>query len=200
MNGFIFDVDGTLIDSEGLFYDSLRYALDLHNIHPETGLNGLFGLTVGETLARLNIAPDSGVGAVWEKRFEELSGNAPFYSGILDTFRLLHARNAHIVIVTSRNHSTVDPIWKNSSLSPYIEFCVAAEDTVRHKPHPDPLLLAVNALNLDPASTVYIGDTMNDYSAAIAAGITFVSAAWNGRASYLPGLRLSSPAELLELL
>lgn len=200
MNSFIFDVDGTLLDSEKIFYDSLTYALDLHNIHPSTNLQDLFGLTAGETLAKLNLAANSSVGTTWEMRFDKLSAEAPFYEGIQDTFRLLHVRNARIIIVTSRNHSTVDSIWKHSTLAPYIEFCVTAEDTTKHKPHPEPLLLAMSALNLDPKTTIYIGDTINDYIAAKSAGISFAAAAWNEKASSLPGIRLASPTDLLELL
>lgn len=200
MNNFIFDVDGTLLDSEKIFYDSLIYALDLHNIHPNAHLQGLFGLTVKETLTKLNLGSNSPVGSTWEMRFDELSQKAPFYEGIQETFQFLHLRNTHIIIVTSRNHSTVDPIWKNSTLSPYIEFCVAAEDTIKHKPHPDPLLFAMSTLKLTPESTIYIGDTINDYTAAKNAGISFAAAAWNKKASSLPGIQLASPAYLLDLL
>lgn len=200
MNSFIFDVDGTLLDSEPIFYDSLNYALELHSIHPQVSLHGLFGLTVKETLAKLNIPTNSTVGAIWEKRFDALSEKAPFYAGIEDTFARLSAQKAHIILVTSRNHATVDPIWKKSALSAYIEFCVAAEDTTKHKPHPEPLLLAISALNLDPKSTIYIGDTVHDYAAAQKAGISFAAAGWNEKASSLPGIQLTSPADLLDLM
>ena len=200
MNSFIFDVDGTLVDSEKLFYDSLMYALDAHCVSSQACFEGLFGLTVDETLARLNLAGNIAIATTWENRFRELSENAPFYCGIQETFEYLYMRNAHIVLVTSRSHSTADPIWKTSTLAPYIEFCVAAEDTDKQKPHPDPLIFAMSTLNLEPESTIYIGDTGDDYTAAQKTGIAFAAAAWNKNASSLPGLYLASPRDLLALL
>ena len=189
-----------VLDSEKIFYDSLKYSLNQHNFKPDICLQGLFGLTVEETLAHLKIDPNSPIGSTWEKCFDKLCRQASFYDGIQDTFRILHTQNAHISIVTSRNHSTVDPIWKESVLSPYIDFCVAAEDTDKHKPNPAPLLFAITSQNLDPCSTIYIGDTMNDFIAAKKAGISFAAATWNTNASSLPGVVISSPIDLVHLL
>ncbi len=200
MKSFLFDVDGTLLDTQWVFYESLSYALQEHQIQPERTLHGLFGGTLEGTLCKLNIPPDHPVGATWELRFDEMSRKLSFYDGIRETFQTLHEKGAKILIVTSRNHATADPIWKDSVLSPYIDFCVATEDTSRHKPHPDPLLFAMEQQGLDPAKAMYIGDTIHDYTAAKAAGIAFGAAKWNKNAAELPGIALGSPLELLKLL
>ena len=200
MKSFIFDVDGTLLDTQWVFYESLTYALKAHGVEPERSLDGLFGGTLTGTLCKLGLEPDHPLGPTWEKRFDELSQSTSFYPGVEETFRLLHEHGAKILLVTSRNHATADPIWKASVLSPYIDFCVATEDTPRHKPYPDPLLYAIRHENLDPGTTIYVGDTMNDYTAAKETGIAFGAAKWNPNASALPGISLTSPADLLQLM
>lgn len=199
MKNFIFDVDGTLLDTQWIFYESLSYALQAHGIQPERSLQGLFGGTLTGTLCKLNIPADHAVGVTWEKRFDEMSRNSPFYDGIEETFRQICGRNGRILIATSRNHATADPIWKDSALSPYIDFCVATEDTAKHKPHPDPLLYAMKQRNLDPEDTIYIGDTISDYMAARDAGIAFAAAKWNPEAAQLPGIALKTPQDLVEM-
>lgn len=199
MKNFIFDVDGTLLDTQWIFYESLSYALQKHGIQPERSLQGLFGGTLTGTLCKLNIPADHVVGVTWENRFDEMSRNSPFYDGIEETFRQICGRNGRILIATSRNHATADPIWKDSALSPYIDFCVATEDTARHKPHPDPLLYAMKQRNLDPEETIYIGDTISDYMAARDAGIAFAAAKWNPEAAELPGTVLKTPLDLVKM-
>ena len=60
------------------------------------------------------------------------------------------------------------------SVKTYFRTAVAYEDTTRHKPHPEPLLLAANRLKIKPSGTVYIGDAASDMEAAKAAGMKFI--------------------------
>jgi len=55
---------------------------------------------------------------------------------------------------------------------------ITYEETERHKPHPDPLLLAAQRLGLEPAACWYVGDSTHDMEAARAAGMHAVGAAW----------------------
>jgi len=199
VKNFIFDVDGTLLDTERYFYESLNFALAQAGLPTVTADQKLFGMTVPATLAKLNVPDLHAVEQVWEARFNEISARAAFYDDIPETLQLLHRHGARILIVTSRGHSTVDMLWKDSAISPSIDHCVAAEDTPHHKPHPEPLLLAMAVLNLQPEQTIYIGDTAADQAAATAAGIRFAAAGWNSGAAILPGSRLSAPRELLTL-
>ncbi|MGH9086341.1 MAG: HAD family hydrolase [Acidimicrobiales bacterium] len=59
----------------------------------------------------------------------------------------------------------------------------------------------LQALDLEPAAVVFVGDTAHDRACAAAAGVTFALAGWNPRATPEPGdLVLSEPAEVLDLL
>ena len=60
------------------------------------------------------------------------------------------------------------------SLEPYFETSVAYEDTKKHKPNPEPLLLAATRLKTKPSEIIYIGDAQVDMLAAKAAGMKFI--------------------------
>jgi pyrophosphatase PpaX len=57
---------------------------------------------------------------------------------------------------------------------------VAADDVARHKPHPDPLLLALERLGARPEEAAYVGDSPYDVAAAKAAGVHSIAVTWGG--------------------
>jgi pyrophosphatase PpaX len=57
--------------------------------------------------------------------------------------------------------------------------CVIASDsTERHKPHPEPVLMALRHLGYAPAEAIFVGDSPYDMQAGCAAGVTAVGVAW----------------------
>ena len=115
--------------------------------------------------------------------------------------RILCERGFKIFIITSRSHRTVDSICEHSSLGPFIKGCVAAEDTKLHKPFPDPLLLALKALNSASEEAIYIGDTYQDFQAANSAGIKFGFAGWNKNAiNHDYDIVFSKPSDIIDMI
>ena len=70
---------------------------------------------------------------------------------------------------------------------PYLDHIVCSEDTLQHKPHPEPLLrcieLASKAIgaSIDPEEVIYFGDTDHDFACARDAGCDFALADWKAR-------------------
>jgi phosphoglycolate phosphatase-like HAD superfamily hydrolase len=60
----------------------------------------------------------------------------------------------------------------------FIEVFISMDDTSRHKPHPEPLLLALEKLQVAPKQAVYVGDSRHDMQAGRAAGLRTVAALW----------------------
>ena len=91
-------------------------------------------------------------------------------------------------------------------LEHYFGTVVTGDDTVRHKPDPEPLQLALERLAADPAGAVYVGDSPFDIRAAKAAGIASVAVGWgriHGRERLLaeqPDVFVERPEELLDAL
>jgi phosphoglycolate phosphatase-like HAD superfamily hydrolase len=77
-------------------------------------------------------------------------------------------------IVTSRIRGGVFQIPQLAKVEKYFQVTVYFEDTQKHKPDPEPLLLAANKLDINPVDILYIGDTESDFKAAKAAGMKFI--------------------------
>jgi pyrophosphatase PpaX len=84
-------------------------------------------------------------------------------------------------IVTAKRHRTVGlALARFPALASAFDVVVGFEDTERHKPDPEPVLLAVERLGGSPEDAVYVGDSPFDIAAAKAAGVFAVAVGWGG--------------------
>ena len=81
-------------------------------------------------------------------------------------------------IVTAKRRSTVELAFARVPLAHLFEAVVGGDETERHKPHPEPLLLAAERMGADPAETAYVGDSPFDIRAAKAAGMHAIGVTW----------------------
>ena len=81
------------------------------------------------------------------------------------------SKNYLLGIVTSRVKESVYEVPALSKLRKYFSATISYQDTKRHKPHPEPLLLACKKLKVNPGDSVYVGDVENDIIAGKAAGM-----------------------------
>lgn len=81
-------------------------------------------------------------------------------------------------LVTSKGLPVASEGLNLFGLMPYFSTLVTYEDTTRHKPNPDPLLVAMDRLGVQPADVIYIGDAVVDIQAGKAAGMHTIGATW----------------------
>jgi HAD superfamily hydrolase (TIGR01549 family) len=81
------------------------------------------------------------------------------------------ARDFKLAIVTSGNRKRVRKQLRDFKLADYFSACVCSEDVPRKKPHPAPLILALEQLRAEPEVCVYVGDTAEDIEMARRAGV-----------------------------
>jgi HAD superfamily hydrolase (TIGR01549 family) len=77
-------------------------------------------------------------------------------------------------VVTSSDSDYLGRCLAAANLTRYFPVTVTYSMTKRHKPDPEPLLLAIRKLGVEPSQTVYIGDAVTDYLAASATGAKFI--------------------------
>lgn len=95
------------------------------------------------------------------------------YSGAYDALVELK-KNYKVGLVTSSNRNMINEALSNNRLSNFFDVIVSQEDTVKHKPDPEPLFVAMNHLDIQPEECIFIGDSDKDTGAAANANIPIV--------------------------
>ena len=180
----LFDLDGTLIDSGAIIVASMRHAATtvLGREIPDEQLKAAVG---GPGLiAQMRALDEARVDELVEAyrlHNEPLHAQLEACAGIEDALRSLRDEGRRLGIVTAKRQATVRLAFDViPGLEDYFEVVVGADDTERHKPHPDPILAALDRLESRPAEAAYVGDSPFDIASAKAAGVTAVAVAWGG--------------------
>lgn len=190
----LFDVDGTLTDSESLLVNSLTGAMTELNIPaPATDLHALAMRNPKRVvLEKLGASDVSAALECWNRRLLAMMPDSRLFPGAADAVRALHKMGCRLGVVTARTGAETDSDPAMSPLAPLFTVRACAEDTAEHKPHPAPLLHCLKQLNLQAKDVLYVGDSPTDAAAAHAAGMDFALALWGCapgehiRAEYYP--------------
>ena len=86
----------------------------------------------------------------------------------------LHGVGLKLAVVTNKKHDFAVDLLARSGLSAWIEVVVGGDACARAKPDPQPLHFACNAVQVDPAQALMVGDSLTDVLAARAAGMPVV--------------------------
>lgn len=176
---FIFDLDGTIWDSRPWYASLLSDEGQVERIIAEIER----GKPVASMLRRAGVTP-----AKFRSLCEGRISGLPIYSGVRKGLRALSRRSLPIGIVTNLPLWIVDPMLKFLGLEVFFHPVVAYCRTRRHKPHPDPLLLAVQLFGLVSSGDIwYVGDSAHDCQAAHSAGLSFAWASYGYGREEPPG-------------
>ena len=141
-----------------------------------------------------------------ERRWSEIYMKIPQikkYAGVEQVFTYLREKKINIALVSSSPKPYMTKICQHFGWN--FDCLVGYHDTTKHKPHPEPLLFAANALGINPSECWSIGDLPKDIEAAKQANMTAVAAMWGTFESEeveraMPDFYARSPDDLLELL
>ena len=196
----LFDLDGTVVDSGAIILASMRHAIRevLGTEHTDEELMRAVG-GPGLEAQMAPFAPD---------RIEELvrvyrAHNEPLHAGLQPCrgmLRLLGELDDEaraLGIVTAKRRATVDLAFAVLPLERYFDVIVTSDDTERLKPHPDPILKAVELAEAEPTKTAYVGDSPFDVRAAKAAGVGAIAVNW-GKIHSADALRAEQPDALVD--
>ncbi len=185
MSAVLFDLDGTLLDTapdmvaalEQLCSEEAQPAqpFDLARAHVSNGSIGL-----------LNIA----FGAPWQDQFPRLQKRfLEIYESRLDVATVLFPGMQELLdtldgaglswgIVTNKPAFLTEPLLDALQLLQRCAAVVSGDTLAERKPHPAPILHALNQINAVPGRSVYVGDAARDIQAGAAAGVTTVAATY----------------------
>jgi HAD superfamily hydrolase (TIGR01509 family) len=170
--GVLFDVDGTLVDTNYLhalawaraFRDAGEW-VPMNAIHRSIGMGG--DRLVPELLGR--DSPEAV--AARPRRYAELIGDARAFPGAANLLGRVHASGLAVVLATSAPEDELSILLDILGAGEAIDAQTTADDVENSKPAPDIFATAMSAGSIDPARAWAVGDSVWDIRAARAAGI-----------------------------
>jgi pyrophosphatase PpaX len=206
---FLFDLDGTLIDSVRLILDSYHHTLAAHGLPPRSDEEWLRG--VGTPLsAQFAEWKDQGmlealVATYREYNLTHHDRMVTVYPGVAAAIAAVRQAGRATGLVTSKNRSGAVRGLAVARLEPLMDVLVCADEVVNPKPHPEPVEKALSLLGAPASTAVYVGDSIHDMVSGRAAGVRTAAALWGpfGREHLegaAPDYWLESPTDLVKLL
>jgi pyrophosphatase PpaX len=175
LQAVLFDWDGTLVNTAEASYRCYEK------------LFGSYGIAFDRDAFRRTYSPNwhltySALGLAEERWAEADKRWLSHYceeeivliEGARDALLRVRAAGLRAGLVTSGDRVRVSRELADLGMAELFEVLVCAEDTVRRKPHPEPLLLALQRMRLGAAEAVYVGDSPEDVQMAQAAGVRTV--------------------------
>ena len=204
---FVFDIDNTLINTTDAVLHGLQKALrditgqhwDISRLLPFLGIPGL------EAFERLGIhSPDQifRIYPRWEQYELEYQYTAYLYEGIIPLLDFLKKKGCSLGIITSKTMNQYTCSFLPFQISGYFQTVITADDTVRHKPDPEPMYEYMERTGVCPEQILYIGDSIYDMQCASRAGVDSCLALWGCHCpdSIASTCRFDEPASLMHWL
>jgi pyrophosphatase PpaX len=205
----LFDLDGTLIDSGEIILSSFRHATQTvleREIPDEVLAAAVGGSNIYDQMRAFDEERVEELVRVYREHNEPLHDDLVAFEGIERVLERLKSEGRQLGIVTAKRRLTVDLAFAILPLERYFDAVVTAEQTEHHKPHPEPVLTALERLGSEPADAAFVGDSPFDMGAGKAAGVFTVAVSW-GKIHPVERLRdagadavVHSPDELLDVL
>jgi pyrophosphatase PpaX len=205
----LFDLDGTLIDSGAIILASFRHATRtvLGRVVPDEELAAAVGGTsIHEQMRALDATRVEELVRVYREHNEPLHDELEAFEGVEHVLRVLKGQGRRLGIVTAKRRRTVELAFAVLPLEPYFDAVVTSDTTERPKPHPEPVLAALEQLGASPGEAAFVGDSPFDVGAGKAAGVFTVAVSWGKIHTEERLLQagadtiVHSPSELLDVL
>jgi pyrophosphatase PpaX len=209
MKTYLFDLDGTLLDSIDLILKSFHHTARIHRRPERTDAHWLAGIGTPlrvqlSEMASSEAELDALLDTYRDYNLEHHDKMAKPYPGVIEVVKTLHRNEAKLALVTSKLSRGANRGLRLLGLEEEFRVRICADDVVHGKPHPEPVLKALAALDALPAEAVFIGDSDHDIEAGRRAGVETAAVSWGPFAREAleaagPSRWIESPEELLML-
>jgi pyrophosphatase PpaX len=208
---FLFDLDGTIIDSIELILRSYRHTMALHRCNEppppdDMWIKGL-GTPLWAQFGEITDDKEEIERMVQTYRTYNLTHHDALvkpYEGVVDEIRRLKDSEKLLGVVTSKLRDGAMRGLRISGLDEAFDVVIGCDDVTHSKPHPEPVLKAVDELGAQPTETVFVGDSRHDMESGRAAGVKTAAVLWGPfdrphLEDLFPDYWLEKPVDLREL-
>ncbi|MCM3442987.1 pyrophosphatase PpaX [Metabacillus halosaccharovorans] len=207
INTLLFDLDGTLINTNELIIESFLHTL--HSYYPDQykreDVLPFIGPTLYDTFTSINPEKTEEMVKVYRKfNHEQHDVLVTEYETVFETIKTLKEHGFKLGIVTTKIRDTVNMGLKLTKLDQFFDVVVTLDDVENAKPHPEPVLKALAQLDSKPEEAIMVGDNHHDVEAGKNAGTKTAGVSWSvkGReyiSSYNPDYLLEKMSDLLPI-
>ncbi len=184
-DGIIFDIDGTILQSNKLIFATFNYVTEKYlgkTTTPEE-IIALFGPTEGVIIKQLF---EDNFDNVMTEYYQFYSDNhnkmTKVFDGIVELIDELKERKTFLSIYTGKGKGSTEITLDKLGIRNKFDMIVTGDDIVGHKPSPEGVDVFVNKYNLNRDRVLMIGDAPPDVKAAKATGIKIASVLWDSYA------------------
>lgn len=180
----LFDLDGTLVDSmPDLAYCSNQSLAELgHSTLPDETLSTFVGKGLDRLIIRFlanDIEAETAdpqlfqqAKEIFKRHYHATNGEfSVLYPNVLEGLKSLKSMGLKLGLVTNKPMEFTVPLVEKKGIDSFFDVLVGGDSCEHKKPHPAPIFYALEKLNSDPESSVFVGDSLNDALAAKAAGM-----------------------------
>lgn len=203
----LFDLDGTLINTNELIISSFLHTLNHYfpEQYKREDVYPFMGPTLFETFSSIDAErTEEMITHYREFNLENHDMLVTEFDGVFETIRTLKENNFKLAIVSTKLRDTVIKGLKLTNLYPFFDTIVALDDVTHPKPHPEPLLKALQEIGSKPEEAIMIGDNFHDIEGGKNAGTLTAGVAWSVKGkeflqSFHPDYMLDTMPELLDI-
>ena len=211
LSTFLFDLDGTLIDSIDLILRSYRHTMQVHRANAPLPPDDIWMKGLGTPLwvqFRNWTEDEAEIEAmVATYRTYNLTHHDALvkpYEGVVAEVLKLQKKGKRLGLVTSKLKDGAMKGLRLAGLDQAFEIVIGAGDVTHPKPHPEPVLAALDLLGTPAAEAVFIGDSRHDMECGRAAGVQTAAVLWGPfdrahLADLTPDYWLEKPDDLRQL-
>ncbi len=174
IKAFIFDFDGTLIDSVDAHIRSwiiaiekvLKVRISYDEVYPLIGLSGVD--IIKELLGDLGLKHYGEIRRIKDRAYLMMvrSGLVQLFPGVTKLLRVLKLSNYKVALASSTPTHILMHLSQYLGIDNYIDLYVGGDEVRVGKPNPEIFLRAIKLLNLNPKETIIVGDTPYDVKPA----------------------------------
>ncbi|MDC3412264.1 pyrophosphatase PpaX [Aquibacillus sp. 3ASR75-11] len=204
----LFDLDGTLIDTNELIIASFEHTLAIHTdrSYAREEIVEFIGPPLKDSFETINANQvDQMIETYREHNLSHHDDYVTAYPTVVETIYALKQAGYKLGVVTTKMRKTVNMGLQLTGLQKAFDVVITLDDVTHAKPHPEPILTALTALDGNAASTIMVGDNYHDIEAGQNAGTRTAGVAWSikGKSkleSYKPDYMLEQMSDLITLL
>lgn len=204
----LFDLDGTLIDTNELIISSFLHTMEKYfpGQYQREDVLPFLGPTLKETFETLN--PENYEEMITTYRTYNVANHdllVKGFEGVYETVRMLKENQFKLAIVTTKRMDVVKMGLKLTGLDEFFDVVVALDHVEKAKPDPEPLFKALEMLGSTPDQAIMVGDNHHDILGGKNAGTMTAGVSWSvkGRAhleQYKPDYIFDNMADILPIL